>query len=216
MGNRMPQNSRNRKLSRAALCAVSGIALAVVGSAAVRAGDGDDTGGDRPYSTFFNNMLNKIGLGAQGQGIEYQERPPLVVPPRLDLPAPAAASSPSAKNAAWPSDPDAKKRAGSKQKERSVLTEEKPTGPTSQPDGTEPSGMWDKMTSWTKSISGNNKESATFLHEPSRGSLTDPPVGYRTPAPSQPYGINGLADKGKSKSDVDKQADIINGQPTPK
>jgi hypothetical protein len=214
MGNRMPQN---RKLSRAALCAVSGIALAVIGSAAVRAGDGDDTGSDRPYAKFFNNMLNKIGLGDQGSGIEYQERPPLVVPPNRDLPAPTAGGSPSAKNAAWPSDPDAKKRAGdrSKQKERSVLTEEKATGPTSQPDGTQ-SGMWDKMTGWTKSITGNSKESATFLHEPSRTTLTDPPAGYRTPSPSQPYGINGLADKGKSKSGADKQADVINGQPTPK
>jgi hypothetical protein len=206
----MPQNSRNRKLSRAALCAVSGIALAVVGTAAVRAGDGDDPGGDRPYAKFFNNMLGKIGLGQQGPGIDYQERPPLVVPPSRDLPQPAAAGSPSAKNAAWPSDPDTKKR---KQKERSVLTEEKATGPTSQPDGT--SGVWDKMTGWTKSITGNDKESATFLHEPSRGSLTDPPVGYRTPSPSQPYGINGSADRGK-KSGVDKQADMINGPPAPK
>jgi hypothetical protein len=216
MGNRMPQNSRNRKLSRAALCAVSGIALAVIGSAAVRAGDADDGGGDRPYAKFFNGMLNKIGLGQQEQTIEYQERPPLVVPPNRDLPAPTAAGSPSAKNAAWPSDPDAKKRADRKQKERSVLTGETATGPTSQPDGTQPSGVWDKMTSWTKSITGNNKESATFLHEPSRSSLTDPPVGYRTPSPSQPYGINGLADKGKSKSGSDKQADMINGQPAPK
>ncbi len=214
----MPQNSRNRRLSRAALCAVSGITLAVIGGAAVRAGDGEDPSGDRPYAKFFNGMLNNIGLGQQEQGIEYQERPPLVVPPNRDLPPPAAASSPSAKNAAWPSDPDAKKRAGdrSKQKERSVLTEEKATGPTSQPDGQSP-GAWDKLTGWTRSITGSEKkETATFLHEPSRTSLTDPPAGYRTPSPSQPYGINSAADRAKSKTGTDKQADMINGSPTPK
>jgi hypothetical protein len=33
-------------------------------------------------------------------------------------------------------------------------------------------------------------DTATFKGEPPRENLTDPPVGLRTPAPTQPYGIN--------------------------
>jgi hypothetical protein len=39
-------------------------------------------------------------------------------------------------------------------------------------------------------FSGNNKdETAKFEAEPPRASLTDPPVGYRSPSPNQPYGV---------------------------
>ncbi len=212
----MPPKARNHKLPRAALCVVSGFALLVAGSAAVRAGDGDGTGGDRPYTKFFNNLMSSMGLRDQEPGVEYGERPPLVVPPGRDLPPPAAAGSTSPKTAAWPSDPDAAKRRAadrSKQRERSVLAGDRANdaAPTSQPEGT---GTWDKLTGWTKSITGGGKESATFLREPSRGSLTDPPAGYRTPAPDQPYGINGSTSK--PKSDIDRQAATVNGPPSPK
>jgi hypothetical protein len=211
MGNRMPQNIQNRKCSRAALCAVSSIAVLVAGSAAVRAGD--DTGGDQPYTKFFNNMLSNMGLRDKDPDIEYKERPPLVVPPSRDLPAPVAGGSPSAKNAAWPTD-DKRRSAAKPKKERSVLTD-KPddTTPTSQSDGSEGS-MWSRWTNWN-SLLGNNKESATFVHEPDRTTLTEPPAGYRTPSPTQPYGINGLADKAK-RPDTEKQNDIVNGSPAPK
>jgi hypothetical protein len=39
------------------------------------------------------------------------------------------------------------------------------------------------------SASEERKETATFTAEPTRRQLTDPPVGLRTPAPTQPYGI---------------------------
>jgi hypothetical protein len=82
-------------------------------------------------------------------------------------------------------------------------------GPTSQPDETQQSGVWDKLTGWTGSITGNNRESATFLHEPSRNALTDPPAGYRTPASTQPYGIDGAADRAKAKPKDDRQAGTV-------
>ena len=41
-------------------------------------------------------------------------------------------------------------------------------------------------------------ETAKFVREPSRSTLTDPPVGYRTPSPAQPYGINGKSEKPKA------------------
>jgi hypothetical protein len=45
----------------------------------------------------------------------------------------------------------------------------------------------------------NNKppEGAKFLREPNRASLTEPPSGYRTPSPDQPYGLNYRFEKSK-------------------
>src|SRR5262249_62078995 len=37
------------------------------------------------------------------------------------------------------------------------------------------------------SLFGNKQESAEFTTEPPRTSLTEPPVGYQTPSPNQPY-----------------------------
>ena len=48
-------------------------------------------------------------------------------------------------------------------------------------------------------FTGNNKpETTTFEAEPPRASLTDPPVGYRSPSPAEPYGVG--AEKGKAKA----------------
>jgi hypothetical protein len=33
------------------------------------------------------------------------------------------------------------------------------------------------------------EEYGTFTGEPARANLTDPPPGYQTPSPDQPYGI---------------------------
>jgi hypothetical protein len=157
--------------------------------------------------------LSNIGVRDREPDIEYKERPPLVVPPSRDLPPPAATGSPAAKNAAWPAD-DKRRTAAKPKKERGVLTD-KPddTTPTSQSDGS--GGMWSGITNFGRTVTGNNRESATFVHEPARNTLTEPPAGYRTPSPAQPYGINGLADKAK-RPDTDRQNDIVNGSPTPK
>jgi len=37
---------------------------------------------------------------------------------------------------------------------------------------------------------GNNDEVAKFTGEPPRASLTEPPPGYQTPSPDQPYGLS--------------------------
>jgi hypothetical protein len=36
---------------------------------------------------------------------------------------------------------------------------------------------------------GKDEESAKFTGEQPRASLTEPPPGYRTPSPDQPYGV---------------------------
>jgi len=238
----MPQENRNRKFSRAALCAAFGIILVLAGGTAVFAGDDDDD--DLPDTKFIKGLLRGFGLrNGQEAGIEYKERPPLVVPPSRDLPAPAAAGSLAANNPAWPVDPDEKKRAA----ERKAKRERKPYDPYKAGDALKPSelaagrtdqpavktsegpdhspemtpsqlgytgGLWSSILGLGKTFSGEKDiETATFVREPRRDSLTDPPPGYRTPSANQPYGINAKAEANKAKAQqrgaADRQTETV-------
>jgi hypothetical protein len=54
-------------------------------------------------------------------------------------------------------------------------------------------------------FTGNNEpESTTFEAEPPRASLTDPPVGYRSPSPAEPYGVGQNAGKTKAMTEEDR------------
>src|SRR3954449_269442 len=93
-----------RALRLAAL--VLGIGLVVTAGAARAEDDEDD-------STFEEKIIKQImtGLGGtnmENTGIEYRERSPLVIPPRSDLPPPAAAAEAPLPN--WPKDPEVKRR----------------------------------------------------------------------------------------------------------
>src|SRR5215475_10288105 len=82
---------------------VLGVGL-LMASGAARAGDDDEDD-----KTFEEKIIDGImkGMGATNMddsSIDYRERSPLVVPPKLDLPAPAsAAAEKPAPN--WPKDP---------------------------------------------------------------------------------------------------------------
>jgi len=91
------------------LSAVSlGVGL-LMASGAARAGDDDEDD-----KTFEEKIIDGImkGMGATNMddsSIDYRERSPLVVPPKLDLPPPAsAAAEKPAPN--WPKDPDEARR----------------------------------------------------------------------------------------------------------
>jgi hypothetical protein len=238
----MPRENRNRKSSRAALCAAVGIVLVIAGGTAVFAGDDDDD--DLPDTKFIKGLLRGIGLrNGQEAGIEYKERPPLVVPPSRDLPPPVAAGSLMVNNPAWPADPDEKKRAAA----RKAKAERKPydaykagdalkpselaagrtnnpavktsEGPDHSPEMT-PSqlgytgGLWNSIFGLGKTFTGEKEvETATFVHEPSRNYLTDPPRGYRTPSANQPYGINAKAEAEKARAQrrgaADRQTETV-------
>ena len=61
----------------------------------------------------IKNLLGNMGVIPKDKDpIQYRERAPLVLPPKLDLPAPAAAEGFASANPQWPKDPDvaAKKR----------------------------------------------------------------------------------------------------------
>jgi hypothetical protein len=243
----MPQENRNRKLARAAICAAFGVFLVVAGGIAVAYAEDDDDD-TLPDEKFMKSFLRGLGLrNGQEAGIEYKERPPLVLPPSRTLPPPAAANASLAKNnPAWPVDPDEVKRKA----ERKAKAERKPvdynndvrhdrltaqewsvgtstnSGPTQAPErrvGADQYGnvgntemtpaelgykntLWDSMVDFANGFkTTRDPESKVFLREPVRNSLTDPPAGYRSPAPTQPYGV-GTRDSGvEAKGKVDPQ-----------
>jgi hypothetical protein len=168
------------------ICANAGIALA--------ADDGS--------TSFYDKFLQTIGVSrGSGTDIGYSERSPLVVPPTRDLPPPQPAVAPATPN--WPKDPDLARREAAKAKDKVVphpdsvvesyrvlRPDELNTPgfgkPSSAPGTQEASNPKPKrnLLDWFK-----KEEYATFTGEPARANLTDPPAGYLTPSPDQPYGV---------------------------
>jgi hypothetical protein len=193
---------RSKLVPLALGAAVAAVALCA-GYSAARAGD------DEENLSFTDKFLRTLGLKNPGDveyGINYSERSPLVVPPNRNLPPPVAAGPPPIPD--WPKDPDIKKRQEAKIDDKpvprqgdSVIESERALRPDELNVGRSPTavaapGTPEQTTpdnGAKKSIFGNifskKEEYATFTGEPSRESLTDPPPGYRTPSPDQPYGI---------------------------
>ena len=95
---------------RALRIAAAALGIGLVMTVGVaRAQDDDDD--DR---TFEEKIIGDImaGIGAtnmENRGIDYRERSPLVVPPKLDLPPPASTSA-EVNVPNWPKDPDEARR----------------------------------------------------------------------------------------------------------
>jgi hypothetical protein len=189
-----------------------GIGL-VMAAGAARAQDDDEDD-----KTFEEKVIEGIMAGIGGtnmdnRGIDYRERSPLVVPPKLDLPPPVAASS-EVKDPNWPKDPDeARRKAAIARRKKDnkdpveaarVLTpSELNAGRTAAPVRTnnDPVQPGDSVNNPVLSPSqlgfdgklstifgGNKTEVAPFKGEPTRESLTQPPAGYQTPSPNFAYG----------------------------
>jgi hypothetical protein len=63
-------------------------------------------------------------------------------------------------------------------------------------------GLFSDMKSF---FTGNNQpETATFDAEPPRTSLTDPPAGYRSPSPAEPYGVGVESRRPKAMTEEDR------------
>jgi len=236
----MREKDRNRKLARVAICALFGVFVVLAGGTAAAYAQIVDEDGDLPDEKFMRSLLRNLGLrNGQEAGIEYKERPPLVLPPNRNLPTPGTNASLAKRNPAWPDDPDIKKAkttAKAKAERRPVgdyftevprerLTpQEWAVGKTNSqtPDTLQRAGasnagagnveqtpaelgytptLWDNIITFGGIFKSEKPESKPFLREPTRASLTDPPSGYRTPSPSQLYGINekesGVAAVGK-------------------
>jgi hypothetical protein len=104
----MVQESPRVLTHAARLSALALGAALLVASSAARAGDDEDE------PTFEEKIISGImhglgGVNMDNSGIDYRERSPLVVPPKLDLPPPASASA-EVKAPNWPKDPDEARR----------------------------------------------------------------------------------------------------------
>jgi hypothetical protein len=207
----MPQiRIRNRKVGML-VHAVLGVGLAgLILGATSAARAGDDEG-----SSVMGKIMETFGLrdpNGNYAGIDYNERSPLVVPPTRDLPPPEASTAPPAPN--WPKDQDMIRRAKAKAEEKKVAPHPDYVADSSRPlmpNELDPAGAPKVNTPIDSSASANSlmndprdkgvkknlfsgifsskTEYTTFTGEPSRQTLTDPPPGYLTPSPDQPYGV---------------------------
>ena len=207
-----------QKSSRALIRALRLAAIAlgiglVMTSGAVRAQEADEDD-----KTFEEKIIEGImagigGTNMENRGIDYRERSPLVVPPKIDLPPPASASA-DVKAPNWPKDPDEARRKAAiaaRKKENKdpveasrILTpselnkgkvaatarnSDDPIQPGSQNNNPILSPSQLGYTGGFSGLFGGNKaESAPFKGEPTRDSLTQPPSGYQTPSPNFAYG----------------------------
>jgi hypothetical protein len=205
------RNSPPRALRLSAVALGVGLLLA---SGAARAGDDEDE------PTFEEKIIEGIMKGIGGTnmdntGIDYRERSPLVVPPKLDLPPPASSAA-EVKAPNWPKDPDearrkaaiaARKKANKDPMEQSrILTPSELNaaktagmtgGGTKDSDSMTPGGGANSILSpsqlgfdgrFSSLFGGNKAEVKEFKTEPPREALTQPPPGYQTPSSGYAYG----------------------------
>jgi|SRR5215213_3920390 len=96
------RNEPSTSLRQTLLVCVCGALLAL--SAATASAEDDE---DTFEQKIIKNILGGMGVDVGRPGIDYRERSPLVIPPTRDLPPPQAADV-SARNPAWPREPDRK------------------------------------------------------------------------------------------------------------
>jgi hypothetical protein len=224
------QNSsraRTRALWLAAV--VLGIGLVMTAGAA-RAEDDDEDDKTFEEKIVGGLMAGIGGTNMENRGIEYRERSPLVVPPKLDLPPPETVKS-EIKAPNWPKDPDEAQRkaaiAARKKASKptpweaarpltpSELNAHKTTGTTSAVnDPVHPGSSGAILLSPSQLgysgglaglFGGNKSESAPFTGEPTRESLIQPPPGYQTPSPNFAYGTG-------PRESNNKRTDIMTGK----
>jgi hypothetical protein len=206
------QNSAGalRRTLRLAVVAF-GVGLVMTAGAA-RAQDDDEDD-----KTFEEKIIEGIMAGIGGtnmdnRGIDYRERSPLVVPPKIDLPPPESAKT-EIKDPNWPKDPDEARRKAviaRRKKENkdpveasrvlmpSELNVRTPPPARTNNDPVQPGDSLNNPVlspsqlgfegGFSKMFGGNKVESAPFKGEPTRESLTQPPPGYQTPSPNFMYG----------------------------
>jgi hypothetical protein len=194
----------------AALGLAAGFVL-LVGVCPARAGDD----GNSIYNETFGRVLTSLGLKSGSQeNINYRERAPLVLPSSRVLPPPEKADVTA--NPAWPKDPDvqrrkliAKQEKDRPDRETERLRDERPLPPDQLAPGPRPRGVKNADTEGPSSLGkllspselgytggvlgnmfhGKSDDVARFTGEPPRTDLTEPPPGYQTPSPEQPYGV---------------------------
>lgn len=207
-----------RRMSRALIaCAIAGLILGGGVTGQAYAADDDEA----IDVMIFRKVMRGLGLKrGDEESIEYRERSPLVVPPSTELPPPEDPAL-AERNPAWPDDPDARraKQAAKRQKKAIDWNDEgRPLTPAELNKGVprggpapgqavaktaeegervlRPTELGFKGFGNLRSLFGftPKEETTAFVDEPKRTDLTQPPPGYLTPAPTQPYGIGKNSD----------------------
>src|ERR671917_317194 len=127
----------------------------------------------------IKDFLGSIGvIDKEKDAIDYRERAPLVLPPRMDLREPAAPGSVQARNPQWPNDPDVAARKRQAAEDRAPVTD------------TEARRMTRENTRLTvDEMRAGRRAGAEIPAAPDDGrrrSLTEPPSAYRQSATGQP------------------------------
>ena len=183
----------------------------------------------------FRKFMKQLGFSNNEVGVDYRERAPLVVPPSRNLPPPqnetAAARDPAwpkdpdvARRREAAAAEKAKLSRSSLDRPtedgRSLRPDElkgqpgAATTPSSGPSGeqagrpldaSQMNGKKNWFESMWSAVGPQRPESAPFTGEPRRTSMTDPPPGYQTPSPTQPYGVGMQTDKGTKASTLESR-----------
>jgi hypothetical protein len=208
---------------------VAGIGLIM--SAGVARAQDDEEEDDSSFSDkIIKGLMTGVGgKNMENQGIDYRERSPLVVPPKIDLPPPQSTAA-DVRATNWPKDPDVQARkaaaaARSSGRAEDVLEAARPLTPaemapkrvkSARSSDSDRPGDPNSNTNAVLSPSqlgyegglfknmfgsSNKVETAPFKGEPTRDDLTQPPVGYQTPSPNFAYGT-GPKEALKNSSDI--------------
>jgi hypothetical protein len=194
-------------------------AAVITGGSSQTAWANDDTDGEEPTlldTQILRYVLKGLGLQREEKQIQYRERSPLVLPANKQLPSPETVK-PASKTAGWPDDPGVKRAKQQKETERKRMpyvegVDDRPLLPSqygkssagrgddptilpgsgkSAEEAEKPSSQQELGTKsiFSKIWGNNSEEYQPFAGEPPRANLIEPPAGYRTPSPSQPYGV---------------------------
>jgi hypothetical protein len=206
--------------ARAVRLAAVALGVGLLMASGVARAQQDDEEDDKTFEEkVIENLMRGIGAtNMENRGIDYRERSPLVVPPKLDLPPPATGTA-AAAPPNWPKDPDearrkaaieARKKENNNKKRydpieaaRPLTPDElnsvrtKPTTRAESNDSLKPGDSNARPLSpselgftgrFSDLFGGNKPETQVFKGEPTRDSLVEPPVGYQTPSPNFAYG----------------------------
>ena len=224
-----------RAVSRALMGCALGVTLLATGTP-VRAEE------DLPIDRkIYRSILEGLGLRKDGEAINYEQRAPLVIPPSRALPPPENASAALERNPAWPKDPDIARRKVEAEQERNRNVsdererEQNPLPPDQIAPGPRPkkqartgdgyqspaSGFGNPLSPSELGYKGNlfgnmfgkkDDESAKFTKEPPRAALTEPPPGYQTPSPDQPYGLSKVTTAPKANDYLETHGTLDGGR----
>ena len=185
----------DRATSIRLLGAALGIGLLIGAHSTARAYEIEED--DMPDVKFFRGIMKSLGV-QKGDGIDYRERSPLVVPPNRNLPPPAT-NAKSEKNPRWPVDPEVKERRAAKaeankssrmvdeamERMRPLRPNENPRANGATPENKEkiidysqpmrPNELGYKGGLFSSILSKKETEYTTFVGEQPRTSLIEPP-----------------------------------------